>query len=154
MPEDAKGTALAERRQAEVELAWQILEGTAEVPEQDAESAQAAIRNRIRESEDMDSVFGEQELEAWQDYIGEVFTVHGFHLNRSSFEEGSPVYAVVTVSRQGSDEKTLLTTGGSNVLAQLVKALERDWFPLNLVMVEKATSTAGRKTYWLRKIES
>lgn len=150
---EEKGTALAERRQAEVELAWQILEGTADVPEQDAETAAAAIRARIRESDDFDSVFGEQELESWQDHLGEVFTVHSFHLNKSTFDEGQRVYAVVVVSSPGSDEKHLLTTGGGNVLSQLVKALERDWFPLDLFMVAKQTSTQGRQTYWLRKAE-
>lgn len=148
---DAKGTAVAERRQAEIELAWRILEGSADIPEQDAEAAAAAIRARIRDADDFDSVFGEQELTAWEDLQGQIVWVHSFHLNKSTFEAGSRAYAVVVISDTEDGEKRLVTTGGQNVLAQLVKALERDWFPLQLMLIAKDTSTPGRRTYWLRK---
>lgn len=107
-----------------------------------------AIQERIRDADSFDEVFKQQSLPSWGNYVGEVVTIGGFHLNPSQFEEGSAVYAVVALRREGEDDFKPYLCGGGNVLTQLLKAWEQGWFPFNGALVSKKTGQ-GYDTYYI-----
>jgi hypothetical protein len=111
-----------------------------------------AIQERIRNSDSFDDVFKAQSLTPWAELIGEVVTVGGFHLNPSTQEGGSAVYAVVSLRRDGEDDFMPYSCGGANVLTQLLKAWEQGWFPFQASLVSKKTSK-NFDTYWIEAVK-
>lgn len=121
----------------DLELARAAILGDAELPAAaDPEIVSRAIMERILDAETFEEAFRPQDLEGWQEYAGVPVLVRGFHLNRSKYgadgeesEEGSGVYAVVDIAPMTDggtfEEVVTVTTGSKNVLAQLVKMLEK-----------------------------
>ena len=132
-----------------------ILDGAAIPDFGDPELVSRAIVERLLGSDTFEQAFKPQELESWQEYLGVPFLVRDFHLNRTRFEdrpEGAPsVYAVCTLERLDGEEPAVVTvtTGGQNVLAQLLLILEKGWWDNPVKMIAKDTATAGRKALWL-----
>jgi hypothetical protein len=134
----------------EMEMAWDAVLNGKPLPEMgDPEITARAIKERIKDADSFDEVFKSQDLPKWSDLIGEVVTIGGFHLNPSSFEKGSSVYAVVELRREGEDDFHPYQCGGENVLMQLLKALEQQWFPFNGALIGKDTRQ-GHTTYYIQ----
>lgn len=88
------------------------------------------IAERIKNAETFEDAFGVQELDSWSDYEGVPFFVRSLKFNKSTQNQkaGSPsVYAVVELDRADDGETITVTTGGKNVLIQLVKMIEKGW---------------------------
>jgi len=134
-----------------------IIEGELPPEVGDPEVTRRAIQERIKTADSFDDVFAPQSLTPWTQYAGEIVTVYGFHLNPSSFRDGaenggSAVYAVVEISRTGDvDDAEPVSTGGGNVLLQLVKAWEKGWFPFKATLAVRPGSTPGREVHWIQK---
>lgn len=150
-------TSVATRKASKDELAVAykaILDG--ELPEgfgaaDDAGAMARAIVERIIAAEDFDSVFTQQDLPAWRDtLLDQPVKVIDFHLNKSTVEGGGAIYAVVDVERLADGERLTVSCGGRNVLAQLVKMLEKSWFDNPIKMIEKRTAE-GYGALWLVK---
>jgi len=116
----------------------------------DPEVVSRAIVQRILDSDTFEDVFAPQDLKAWGDFEGVPVKVQTFHLNRSAFagEGGSSIYAVVDMTILSSGEVVTVTCGGRNVLAQLVKMLEKGWFDRPVTLTSKPTA-AGYSAQWL-----
>lgn len=135
---------LAKPDPKEIERAFSVILGDEELPSaSDPEIVTRAIVERIMAAETFDQAFQPQQLESWQQYKGEPVVVRSFKLNRTSFEEtaGAPVYAVCDLVL-GSGEVVTVTCGGRNVLAQLVKMLQKGW----LDNAEYAVKLDAKKT--------
>lgn len=151
----AVGASARTASKEELEIAYRaILEG--ELPEgfgaaEDAEAVSRAIVQRIAEADDFDAVFSPQDLPGWRDVLLDTpVKVIDFHLNRSTVAggAGSAVYAVVEVERLSDGEHLTVSCGGRNVLAQLVKILEKGWWDKPLKMISKRTRE-GYDALWL-----
>ena len=111
-----------------------------------------AIQERIRQADSFDAAFKPQDLPKWRSLMDEPVTVGGFHLNPSSFDKGSAVYAVVELRREGEDDFSPYQVGGGNVLTQLLKAWEQGWFPFRGKLIGRKTAQ-DFETYWIEKVE-
>lgn len=128
-----------------VKQAWDALfEGKLPPEIGDSSITARAIMEKIRDADNFDQVFSPATLPSWQEYDGVPVTVFGFHLNPSTIEEGHPVYAVVEIGIMDTGDVRTVSTGGGNVLTQLIKAWEQSWFPFNAKMV--VGTTADKKT--------
>lgn len=125
-----------------------VINGTEPPEAGDPTITAQAIQERIRQSDTFDAVFKPQSLPKWSDLIGEVVTIGGFHLNPSTFEKGSSVYAIVSLRREGDDDFAPYQCGGGNVLTQLLKAWEQSWFPFQGALTSRKTGQ-GHDTYWI-----
>lgn len=132
----------------------QILLGEAEVPpvvDDPGEISKEIIAQLL-------SAESDEELEqvgaaiGWRDLPGVPVELHGFKWRPSSFEEGAPVFFVVSGTRLDTGEKVVLTTGSGNVLAQLANMAKRGTLIGAVRMVELADkpTKSGFKPYWLR----
>lgn len=126
---------------------------TGELPEgfgasDDAEGVSRAIVERIISAEDFADAFNPQELPAWRDTLLDIgVLVRKLHLNKSTVAGGS-LYAVVDVERLDDGSALTVSCGGRNVLAQLVKLVEKGWTDKPVKMIAKRTSE-GYDALWL-----
>ncbi len=154
---DDSATALATREmvsptKALVAQAYAaILDGTAPPEIGDPEITNRAILEDIIAADSFDAVFQAQSLPSWSEaYLDTDVTVLGFHLNPSSFEGGSAVYAVVELADpKDAGEIKRVTVGGQKVLVQLLKGWEQGWFPIRVKLTSKDTRNEGRKVLGL-----
>jgi len=133
-----------------------ILDGTKPPEIGDPEITNRAILEEIANADTFEAVFQAQSLPAWQEYaLDKPVTVGGFHLNPSSFEGGSSVYAVVELLEPddvGEVKLVRVTVGGQKVLVQLLKAWEKGWFPIRVQLSSKQTRTEGREVLGLEPV--
>jgi hypothetical protein len=144
-------TKAASKEQIEAAYAA-ILDGKELKSYADPELVSRAIVERIMSADTFEEAFQAQDVPAWRDYLDVPMRVHRFHLNPSSFEGSSSVYAVVDVERlDGKDPAGVFTVtcGGRNVLAQLVKALEKGWLAKPVSLIAKRTRE-GYDALWLQ----
>lgn len=135
-----------------------ILLGEAEVPpvvDDPAEISKEIIAQLLSAETD-------EELEqvgaaiGWRDLAGVPVELHGFKWRPSSFEEGAPVFFVVSGTRLDTGENVVLTTGSGNVLAQLANMAKRGTLNGAIRQVEIADKPTknGFRPYWLRTPQS
>lgn len=128
-----------------------IINGTVPPELGDPNVTARAILERIAAGSLEESMNPAEQLPNWaQTLLNEPVVVRGFHLNKSTKQQPDPetgelkgpaVYAVVDLQVIETLELVTRSTGGANVLMQLVKALEDRAFPFTAVMT--STPTAG-----------
>lgn len=114
----------------------------------DPETMSRAIVERILGAETAEEILTPQSLAAWRDYLDHPFTLKTFHLNRSSFEQGSSVYAVCDLVSLDDGAEMQVTCGGRNVLAQMLRLLELGTLPADVKLTSKRTQE-GYEALWL-----
>lgn len=116
---------------------------------QDSAEMARAIAERILRAETFEEAFAPQTIDAWKDVLFNTpVGVLDFHLNASSYEVGSPFYAVCDVERLADGEVLTVQTGGLNVLAQLLLIAEKGWWGKPVKMISKDTA-GGFDALWL-----
>lgn len=96
----------------------------------------------LMEADSADALF-DSDVTALQDIIGVPITIHSAILQKSDYEAGfMPVYAVMRVTYDGSNEQIVVTTGATQVVAACVKAHSAGWFPLR-VSTKSVTTSKG-----------
>lgn len=88
----------------------------------------------------------------WRELAGVPVQIEGFRWRPSAFEEGAPVFFVVTGTRLDTGERVVLTTGSGNVLAQLCNMAKRGTLQgaVRTVEIADKQTKSGFKPYWLR----
>jgi|SRR5215831_14267583 hypothetical protein len=119
----------------------------------DPEQVSKVIAERIKNAESFDEAFAPQELPAWTNYLEIPVFVKSFHLNPTGYKvQGGPtVYAVVEIAEAIEGREDTVTCGGRNVLVQLMKMLENDWFDKPVMLISKDTAE-GYKALWLKAV--
>lgn len=135
---------------AELEMAERaILDGEEIVSApQDAEAISRAILERILKASSLEEVLTPQNLEGWKENLERPAEVVGFRFNRSGFEGGSSVYAVVDLIWGDTGEEASVACGGRNVLMQLVQAARLGAIPFKGQLTGKRT-TEGYSALWI-----
>lgn len=141
---------LAARRQQIAVATRAILDGEIDEGFQsDPEVVSRMILERILNAETFEDAFAPQTLDPWREALMDVpVQVAEFRFNRSGFKAGSPIYAVVDLTRLDTGEQVTVTCGGRNVLAQLLVALKNGWTDRPVAMTSKETSE-GNQVLWL-----
>lgn len=163
---DETSTNLMKATPQEIELAYRAISDGDVLPEVgDPEAVSRAIMERIRRAESFEEAFAAQKVTPWRQLLDLPVFIKSFHLNRSTLErqDGQPsVYAIVDIQRadgepwtsSGREESTLtVSCGGRNVLFQLVRALEMDWFKYPMKLTSKKSSE-GFDVLWLEDARS
>lgn len=157
MPSD-----LVEVSPEQIQLAYQIIRGEADVQFADPEQMARQIGERIAQGDSFEDVFAtpdERKLPGWADkYMGVPVLVKGLRLNPSQFNDGdsdsgfaSNAYAVVDIVLPTGEVATV-SCGGYNVLHQLVRMVEKGWTDRAVRMTEVPTHN-NRTTLWLVRAE-
>ena len=139
----------------DLEMAYAaILDGEPIPASGDPEVISRAIVERILGAETFEEAFSPQELKGWQELVDVPVRVLGFKLNPSTAASGGTgpsVYAVVDLVVLETGEQETVTCGGRNVLAQLVKALEKGWLGNPIRLIAKPTAE-GNTALWLQAV--
>ncbi len=154
MTEKKKSEALVPTAK-ELELAYAALLNGEPLPTAgDPEVVSRMIVERILSAETFEEAFAPQKLPAWRDVaLDRTVLVQGFHLNNSTMPEGqgAAIYAIVDLVDTATGEQMTVTCGGRNVLAQLIKSLEKGWLGRPVRMTSKATAE-GYRVLWLEAV--
>lgn len=141
---------------AQVEELYEILMGRAEAPEivEDPEIIGREILMQLLSAESDDAlVLGK--ATGWRDLQGVPIELIDFKWRRSEFEEGGPVYFIVRGRRLDDGEQVVLTTGSTNITAQLANMARRGTLVGGVwtcVQADKATAR-GFFPLWLEKVK-
>lgn len=116
----------------------------------DPEAVTREILTQILSAETDEEMLIAGSATPWQDLLGIPVEISKFHWRSSGYDKGAKVFFVVMATRLDTGESVVLTTGGQNVLAQLINLARRDRFPWvgKLVEAEKETAN-GFKPLWL-----
>ena len=89
----------------------------------------------------------------WRELLSVPVELRGFKWRKSDYSEGSPIYVIVQGFRTDTGEAVILTTGASNVLAQLSNLARRRVLVGAVWSLEEAEreTAAGFKPLHLRK---
>lgn len=110
------------------------------------------IVERILSAETEEELFASQEAMGWREYEGRTMEVRGVRWNRSSYDQGAPVYAVVDAVDIVTGQFVTLTTGSKSVMATLLWYDIRAAWPTRLVLQPTKGKTAeGFQPYRLVK---
>lgn len=129
----------------------QAIVGGGEMPEQEAQEAQAGIVGRILGAADPEAVLDMGDPIKAAELEAVPLKVSGVRWMRSTFEEGPGVYAVIDAVRIDNDEALKVTCGGVNVMTQLLRLQTMGALP-QIVKIVKATrpTKSGYYPYWLQ----
>lgn len=139
---------------AQVEELEAILLGEKGVPEiaDDPAEIQKEIMAQLLSAESDEELEQVGNATGWRSLVGVPIEISGFRWRPSRYEEGAPVFFVVTGTNLVTGERVALTTGSGNVLAQLTNMAKRGTLVGAVRMVEEADkeTKSGFKPYWLR----
>ena len=113
----------------------------------DADAVVGDIITQIMQAQTAEEVLTPPEAQHCRDLENIPLTMHGYKVQRSDYEEGAPVYAVMDVTRQDTGERVPVTSGAQQILGQCLRLAQLNAFPCN-VMVVKATKRPTEKGNW------
>lgn len=92
----------------------------------------------------------------WRELLDTPIELHGFRWRVSDYQEGAPIYFIVSGTRLDTGERVTLTTGSLNVLAQLSNMARRGTLVGGIWQLHEAEkpTKAGFKPLWLVQPES
>lgn len=162
--QDTPSTAIAIRSSSDLEQVAelsQILLGNQDLPDvaEDPEQISREIVAQILAAE-TDEDLQMNQAEGWRDLLGVPIELHGFRWRPSQYDgsdSGStpaPLFFIVFGTRMDTGESVVLTTGGWNVLAQLVNLARRGRLVGATWKMEQATTPTARGYHplWLVKV--
>lgn len=124
----------------------------------DPKAMREQIAQRVLSADSVDSVLGLGEASAISsdDYVGIPFTIRGVDWARSApqyQDDSAGVFVLISAVNEGGESVTI-TSGGSNVLAQLYRLHELtggDWTQVPPMMFRSVDTSSGYTTLWLQK---
>lgn len=129
----------------------QAIVGGESLPETNAQQSQAGIVARILGAEGADKVLDMGEPTKAEELEQVPLLVNGVSWQRSTFEEGPGVYAVIDAVREDRNEPLKVTCGSVNVMTQLLKLQTMGAFPQKVKIVKSSKPTAsGYYPFWLQ----
>lgn len=121
----------------------------------DPEAISREIMLQILSAETDEEMLAVGSATSWRDLLGVPVELRAFHWRPSRYDQGAKVFFVVTGVRLDSGDNVILTTSGTNVLAQIINLARRDRFPSNWKLVEAEKETAnGFKPLWLEPVKA
>lgn len=129
-------------------VAW--IMGHGEMEQTDPEDSARAILARILSAETSDQLLVGHRVVHAKEILNIPLEVRAVKWQRSAYEEGGSVYAVITATPLGSETPQTITCGGRNVMMQLLNASHRGFLPLRCMITEASKPTeAGYRPLWL-----
>lgn len=115
-----------------------------------------AIVDRIMAVDSLEALLAPQEEgEGLRDFIGQPIVIHDARAGASSFKEGPGIFVILDIELTKTGEHKVVTTGATNVVAQIAKAVGGGWLPFACKVVEtQSKSNPERKIQWLVAAEA
>lgn len=127
---------------AEVEQA--LLTGSADFKLEDATEVARAIVGKILEAESESEVWADVGTIGARDVIDRPLTILGVRWNKSGYDEGLPVYAIMDCVDPDSGETLTVTCGAAKIMARLLQLQRLGLpFPKRVKVIESAKSAQG-----------
>lgn len=133
----------------------QIILGLAEAPEvtedPDEISRQIVLQLLAAQTDEELTI---SQATGWKELLDVPVEIQGFRWRKSDYDEGAPVYVLVSLTRLDTGEYLpAVTTGSYNVLAQLSNLARRNQLPGAVWQLTQSTKATGRGFYplWLTK---
>lgn len=98
------------------------------------------IIEQVLNASSPDEVLTPVEAESAKDMVGIPLILHGFDLNESEFDAGSPFYASMKCVNYTTGEPTVVNCGHKKMIAQLIKLGQFGQFPYNVMVKEQGRS--------------
>ncbi len=139
---------------AQLDELEKILLGDAELPDvvDDPAEISREIMAQLLAAESDEELEQVGTATGWRDLAGVPMELHGFRWRPSAFEEGAPIFFVVSATRLDTGERVVLTTGSGNILAQLCNMARRNTLVGSIRALEIADKQTkqGFRPNWLR----
>lgn len=114
----------------------------------DTADIQQAIVARILQQDELRDVFAQATTTPARDLDGVKIRVQGVEFARSAFSEGPAVYALLDVTRDGSDDREVVSMGGLSLMASFLRAKQLGAFPVDGTLRERRSSSNPENTFW------
>ena len=118
-----------------------LVEGVELPMDENSDAAARAIVEQILAAPDVEAIFSTFDARPIADYLGKPLEVRGVKWNRSSFQEGPPVFAVVRGVDLETGEAFTGTCGGRSVMAALFAFGRMNAYPIALKIIESPNPT-------------
>jgi hypothetical protein len=108
----------------------------------DPAAISAAIVANILQARTAEDVFGTNDVTPAEDVLGQRLTIRGVRWNRSRYDDGPTVYAMIDAVDDDGEVLTI-SCSGRNVMAQLFRLNELGAFPAVCAIVQADRPTAA-----------
>lgn len=137
-------TQLAERARIDlVPLARKFMTDVASASDMDPRQAELAIINAIMSGTTVEDIFGDLgSLLQMKDYENRRITIHGYRFQQSDFDS-FPVYMVLDITDEGSDEHAFMACGAKVCMAQVFVSAEHALLPVDVFVKKAPKATKG-----------
>lgn len=125
------------------EDAIEAIRGNLVVPVQDPEEVSRRIAEEILESDNVDDILGSRILVHAETIVNRPFTLKGVTYNRSKFDKGLTVYAVMEVTFLDNGKDASVSTSARNVCVQAAMLWKIDALPVDVKVVRPDEPTAN-----------
>lgn len=116
----------------------------------DPEVISRMIASRILEASSINEILNQQTNLKVEDIEGEPLTIQSASFMSSGFKEGPGIYAIIQAVRENTGEVVNVSCGGTNVLAQIIRAMQLGAMPFRAYFARAANPTAnGYYPLWL-----
>lgn len=130
-----------------------LVDGTELPLDETSDDVARAIVLSILAAPDVESVFATFEAEGVKEYLDRPLEIRSVKWNRSSFEEGPPVFAVLDTVVLDSGEAKTLTCGGRSIMAALFAFGKMGAYPIAMKIIESPNPTPeGYRPYRIQRI--
>ena len=109
------------------------------------------ILDQILSADTPDAVLTPIEAHKIGEYVGTALLLFGFQLQKSEYEEGTPMYAAMQCRDVEKDEPVVITSGHRKVMAQLVKLRQFDKWPYKVMPIARGQGKYGDPLFELTK---
>jgi hypothetical protein len=132
------------------ELVKLIMEGPSEEILDDPIEVQRQMILRIAAASSPEELTMMGQATPWRENMLDVpVEVHDVRVRKSDFDQGSRVFAIADAIDLRDGSHVVLTTGGANVVAQLLTAKARGWLPQKWKLIEGKETAKGFHPLWL-----
>ena len=115
-------------------------------------SAHQRIIEQVLNAQSPDEVLTPSEAHPCKEMADIPLVLHGFDLNESEFDEGSPFYASMKCVNYTTGEPVIVNTGYKKMIAQLMKLDQFQQYPYNVMVKQQGKSKqTGSPMYALVK---
>jgi len=126
--------------------------GEATIDGGNPEDAGKAIVARLLMAESIDEVLSTNNVIGAEALLNATIEVHGVKWQPSGYDQGPKVYALIDCTDVITGQRQLVSCGGQNVMAQLLRIQVDNGFPQRVKIVQSARATAaGNYPMWLEK---
>jgi hypothetical protein len=124
--------------------------GAQEKDEDDAEESQLSIMLRILGAATKEQALASQEVKGADTLIGEPLEISDVKWKKSTKGEARGVYALITAKWETTGDDVIVSCGGKNVCAQLLRLKAGGHLPVRAAIVKSSKETAnGFRPLWL-----